>query len=554
MFRKVLGGAGDIVPMFRQMLINLRTRFQHTDGKLKKIQHALAISTEITDKIEVFPKDRLLPVIIDHRLMMLHLLDKTQSFYFFGNKHFFITIKKIIRILQLHFSLSFLKKIDSGVPDYQNTASMSTPFLTHGRLPQELTVAMVAAMRFIFTLLALLLLTFAPAWADTVTNLRLFQIAGTATTRLTLTIDRQVPYRAFVLNNPMRVVVDLPLLNWQAPMNKGDRTGRIRSYRQSVFQKDTRRLVLDLNKPMIVTAHGRDSAADGRGWDYYFDLQSAAAMQFQQAIGRVSVGGGAPQTATHGTEQTLQLRNAIPAMEISPVLTAPAKKKIPLIVIDAGHGGVDVGAIASTGVYEKNITLAIAKRLRDTLLSTGHYRVHLTRDRDIFIKLPQRVAIARRMSADMFVSLHADTIMRPGVQGASVYTLSETASDAETAKLAERENAVDTLVNVDVGDVEEDVADILIDLVTRDTMNQSKVLAGNVVKTFYKHGIRTLPQRPHRSAGFAVLKAPDIPSILIEMGYLSNRAEANRLTTAAHQQRLADAITATIDQFFSDSQ
>lgn len=407
-------------------------------------------------------------------------------------------------------------------------------------------------MRLFLALFAGLFLTFASAQAGTINDLRIFQ-TGNHTTRVTLGTDTAMPYRAFVLNNPLRVVIDLPLMNWQAPMNKGDRTGRIKSYRQSVFQHDTRRVVFDLNTPMIITSHARLSPEAGRGWQYIFDLQPASAMKFQQAIGRVVTGGGAPQNATKGTSQNLRLATDIPAMETSPVLTAPTKKKIPLIVIDAGHGGVDSGAIASNGVYEKNITLGVARRLRDALQATGHYRVHLTRDRDIFIKLPQRVAIARRMGADLFVSLHADTIMRPSVQGASVYTLSETASDVETAKLAERENAVDTLVNVDVGDVEDDVADILIDLVTRDTMNQSKVLAQTVVNTFRRQGIATLPERPHRSAGFAVLKAPDIPSILIEMGYLSNRNEANRLVNADHQKKLANAILTTIDTFFANN-
>ncbi len=405
-------------------------------------------------------------------------------------------------------------------------------------------------MRFIYSLLAVFILSYSVAYANNINDLKIFQVGGTLT-RVTLVTDQAVPYRAFTLNHPMRVVIDLPLMAWRAPMNKGDRKGRIRSYRQSIFQKDTRRVVFDLNAPVIIAAHARQAAANGRGWEYSFDLQPATAMQFQQAIGRVAVGGGAPQSATRGTkDSSLHLANDIPAMETAPVLVAPAKTKIPLIVIDAGHGGVDSGAIASNGVFEKNITLSVARRLRDTLEATGHYKVHLTRDRDIFIKLPQRVAIARKLGADLFISLHADTIMRPGVQGASVYTLSEKASDAETAKLAERENAVDTLVNVDVGDVEDDVADILIDLVTRDTMNQSKVLAQDVVSTFHQNSILTLPEHPHRSAGFAVLKAPDIPSVLIEMGYLSNRTEANRLINPEHQQKLAEAIVATIDKFF----
>lgn len=410
-------------------------------------------------------------------------------------------------------------------------------------------------MRFVLLIgfLFSLLCGFAHASNGTITDLRLFYEGDT--TRLTLEIDRAVPYRTFILNNPMRMVIDLPLVEWRAPMNKGDRKQRIKSYRQSVFQGDTRRVVFDLNIPMQIVRHTRLAPSSGRGWQYIFDLRPTSAVQFQQAINKVQVGGGASTSATSGTSETpVVKKSTIPAIETSPVLTAKEPREKPLIVIDAGHGGVDPGAVASSGVYEKNITLATARKLRDALLSTNRYRVKMTRDSDIFIKLPQRVAIARQAGADLFISLHADSIMRPTVQGASVYTLSETASDAETAKLAERENAVDSLVNVDVGDVEDDVADILIDLVTRDTMNQSKVLAGTVVSAFKMKGVAMLPQNPHRSAGFAVLKAPDIPSVLIEMGYLSNRYEANRLATSEHQQKLANAIAHVVDRFFERNQ
>lgn len=412
-------------------------------------------------------------------------------------------------------------------------------------------------MRLIFALIICLLPFGANAAQGTVTDLRLFQVGSE--TRIVLDATEAVPYRAFMLNNPMRLVIDLPLMEWNAPMNKGDRKRRIKSYRQSVFQQDTRRVVFDLNTPVVISKHARLPPNGTRQWQYSFDLKPSSAIQFQTVISRVVTGGGASENATYGTRDEkpviaapkMPLNDTIPAVETAPVLTATKPKKKPLIVIDAGHGGVDPGALAANGVYEKNITLNTAKRLRDALLATGRYRVHLTRDRDIYIKLPQRVAIARSKGADMFISLHADTIMRPGVQGSSVYTLSDTASDAETAKLAERENAVDSLVNVDVGDVDQDVADILIDLVTRDTMNQSKVLAQTVVSTFHKHGVRTLPERPHRSAGFAVLKAPDVPSVLIEMGYLSNRSEANLLITPKHQQKIATAVVAVVDRFFT---
>lgn len=379
-------------------------------------------------------------------------------------------------------------------------------------------------------------------------------------TRVLLDTNGAAPYRAFALNDPPRLVIDLPVMAWQAPMNKGDRNGYIKAYRKGIFQKDTLRVVFDLNKPIAIEAHKRVPPAGKGPWQYAFELVPVSATAFQQSLGAIATGGGASeiiQKTTTVTTITDTVTTAPPdapplAPPLAPTLVAPTSRK-PLIVIDAGHGGVDPGAIATNGAYEKNITLATAKEVRRLMEASGNYRVHLTRETDIFIKLPERVKIARAKGADMFISLHADTIGRSAVSGASVYTLSDKASDVETAKLAARENAVDNLINVNVGTVDADVADILIDLVTRDTMNQSRVLAETVVSTFKAQGVKTLPQNPHRSAGFAVLKAPDIPSVLIEMGYLSNRQEADNLNKAAYRTKLATAITKVIERYFSET-
>jgi len=389
----------------------------------------------------------------------------------------------------------------------------------------------------------------------TVTDLRMMRDPA-GTTRLVLDVTAAVPFRSFVLNNPQRLIIDLPRMNWAAPMNKGDRNRFVKSYRMGSYQKDTLRIVFELNRPVIVSQQMRLAPTDGRPWQYIFDLKPVDPVRFQQAVQKVNVGGEAPATATNNATGNLTgvtTTTAKVMVEPKATQTAPTAIKKPLIIIDAGHGGVDPGAHAVNGMYEKNITLAVAKALRDDLEATGRYRVKMTRDRDIYIKLPERVHIARAAGGDMFISLHADTISRSNVQGASVYTLSEKASDAETAKLAERENAVDSLVNVNVGDVDTDVANILIDLVTRDTMNQSKVLAETVVSTFKHSGIHTLPILPHRSAGFAVLKSPDIPSILIEMGYLSNHQEADNLSDDSYRQKLAGSVAKIVDRYFSET-
>ncbi len=235
--------------------------------------------------------------------------------------------------------------------------------------------------------------------------------------------------------------------------------------------------------------------------------------------------------------------------DMPPVVKAHKGPK-PMIVIDAGHGGDDPGAIGANGAKEKTVTLAAAKELKEKLESTGRYRVHLTRSTDKFIKLPDRVKIGRTQGADLFISLHADSIDKPGVSGASIYTLSNTASDAQTAKLAARENRADLIAGIDLSHEDKEVADILIDLTMRDTMNQSKFFANTVVKQAKSQGIKLL-EKPHRFAGFAVLKAPDVPSVLIEMGFMSNRNEVSQLSSPAYRAKIVNAVAGGIDAYFA---
>jgi N-acetylmuramoyl-L-alanine amidase len=226
---------------------------------------------------------------------------------------------------------------------------------------------------------------------------------------------------------------------------------------------------------------------------------------------------------------------------------APGPK--PLVVIDPGHGGQDPGAIGPGGIKEKNITLALGRALRDKLEESGQYRVMMTRDKDVFIKLRDRVTFAREHGAALFISLHADSIDKPGVQGASIYTLSEKASDKETQKLADRENRADLIAGIDVDTDDQEVASILVDLTMRDTVNQSRYFASRLSSIFASEKIRML-ERPTRSAGFAVLKAPDVPSILVEAGFMSNRREAEMLNTPEHRNRIARALKKGIDAYF----
>ncbi len=235
----------------------------------------------------------------------------------------------------------------------------------------------------------------------------------------------------------------------------------------------------------------------------------------------------------------------------SPAATEPmtkAKDGVPTIVIDPGHGGVDPGATGVSGAYEKHLTLAMARELKTALERNGRYRVHLTRDRDVFIRLRERIAFARNKGADLFISLHADAVQNPQIRGLSVYTLSRNASDSEAQALAEKENKADLIAGIDLSHESADVANILIDLAQRETLNRSAGFATELVDEVGQE--LDLLGNTHRFAGFAVLKAPDVPAVLVEMGYLSNEAEENLLRQPQYRARLAKSITKAVERFF----
>jgi N-acetylmuramoyl-L-alanine amidase len=230
----------------------------------------------------------------------------------------------------------------------------------------------------------------------------------------------------------------------------------------------------------------------------------------------------------------------------------PAPGGKPLVILDPGHGGIDPGTHGQSGIQEKDLVLSVAKTLRKALEATGRYRVQLTRDSDVFIPLRGRVNIARAAHADLFVSLHADSNDRRDIRGASVYTLSEDASDREAATLAEKENMSDVIAGVDLTGENNPVASILIDLAQRDTMNRSVRFAETVLGTL--PAVTSIqPLSPHRAAGFAVLKAPDVPAVLIELGYLTNSKDEGEMTTQAWRNRVSGAISAAVDAHFGNA-
>lgn len=234
----------------------------------------------------------------------------------------------------------------------------------------------------------------------------------------------------------------------------------------------------------------------------------------------------------------------------APKKVAPRNAPLPLVMLDPGHGGKDPGAIGVSGTYEKHVALAAAQELRRKLLATRRYRVELTRGRDVFVALEERVAIARRRGASLFVSMHADAMPDNDVRGASVYTLDENASDSQTAALALRENAADRFGTPNYRGTPPEVARILVSLVRQETRVGSTRMARSVVRALARD-VRLLPN-PARHASFMVLKAADIPSVLVELGFMSNRVDEAALRRPAHRAVLATALVRAVDAYFAD--
>jgi len=419
-------------------------------------------------------------------------------------------------------------------------------------------------------------------------------------TRFVLELSDAVPYRIFVLGSPYRVVVDLPRLDWTAlpPTNPG--RGLVTGIRQGWLDAQTLRLVLDVARPVRVVGHELLTARDGHQPRLMIDIGSVPPAEFQRTLstifGRLGRTQGptpaavasavpavpapvpvpapgrpaaqaaaprAPATAALQTHQppvpatTPQRATAIPAsLPTAPPMRSPATPpkppspsgQRPLIMLDPGHGGIDPGAIGVGGLREKDVTLAIARALRQELERTGRYRVALTRTNDTFVRLRQRVAIARDRKADLFISLHADSLNSATFRGMSVYTLSDTASDREAEQIAANENRADAIGGIDLSQETDVVASILIDLAQRDTLNHSRRLARHVVDSL-KTTVPMVP-KPQRSAGFAVLTAADVPSVLIELGYLTNAADAHLLTAPDERRTVAKSLLRAIEHYF----
>jgi len=368
-----------------------------------------------------------------------------------------------------------------------------------------------------------------------------------AKTRIVMDVKGPISYKYFLLANPYRLVLDMLEVDFELNPVSGVLTGGVLGYRFGLLKPGISRVVIDLSKPLLVDKHFIIKPGAKPQSRLVIDLIPTTRSKFlahvRKSRNQKTVGLLKLKSEEQKYQTNQEFKNKFSQKKIS-------KSKI--IVLDPGHGGVDPGAIGIRGTYEKKIVLMAAKSIKEILAKSGRYNVILTRKSDRFIPLRKRVAIARHARADLFISLHADSIKNGAVRGATVYTLSENASDREAAQLAERENKSDLIVGMDLDAESQEVTDILIDLVQRETMNQSAVFADAIVQEITKK-IKT-HRRPHKFAGFAVLKALDIPSILLEMGYLSNIEDETLLNTDAFQKKLGRAILLGLDRYFFEGQ
>ena len=348
-------------------------------------------------------------------------------------------------------------------------------------------------------------------------------------TQLTLTLSKPVAATAFLMERPDRVVVDMPEVNFQL----GDeavkrRGGVIASVRCGLFAPGRSRIVVELSAPALVASvQTRPS-----------DIADATLLTIEltrtdrETFRRTASNDQADLTLTTGSLPT----------------SAPTADRRPVVAIDAGHGGVDPGATAPNGALEKDITFAFASTLRDKLAAGGRYRILMIRDHDVFVPLEERVRRARDGGAELFVSIHADTISSAQVSGATIYTGSDRATDGEAASLADRENAADAAGGIARAAPPSDVTDILQELTLRETRLFSHRFS-NILLRDLSPVVRFSAQ-PQREAGFKVLRTPDLPAVLVELGYISNARDLELLLSADWRTRTALAMTAAVDRFF----
>ncbi|MBB5754159.1 N-acetylmuramoyl-L-alanine amidase [Prosthecomicrobium pneumaticum] len=360
-------------------------------------------------------------------------------------------------------------------------------------------------------------------------------ISGDASrTHFSVDLSEQTSIAVFPLADPYRVVIDMPETRFALGTDAGKAgRGLISAYRYGLISPGRSRIVLDVSEPVSVDKAYVAPAEGDTPARLVVDLVPIERAAYLESVRRWRERIGEAATA--------------PAAPSAPSVRPDDGRR--RVVIDPGHGGIDSGAIGTAGTLEKDVVLGFAKLLKEKLEASGQYEVTMTRQDDTFLRLGERVEFARRHHADLFLSIHADSFRGTEIRGATVYTLSEKASDQMAASIAESENKSDVLAGLEIEPTQDDVADILIDLARRETKSFSVVFARNLVEEL-KPDVN-LFKRPYQQAGFVVLKAPDVPSALVELGYLSNPEDEKLLLSEEWREKTASAIARSVDRYFT---
>src|SRR5215208_1960824 len=410
-------------------------------------------------------------------------------------------------------------------------------------------------------------------WETAVPAATAARLGGNAVrTRFVVDLSVAVNFNAYVIPGPYRVVIDLQEVTFDLPPESGSvGRGLVTAYRYGLMDQGRSRIVMETKGPVLIEKAFVVEPEDGQPARIVIDLVPANETDFarlyqQQLPPRAPPPDPDPALAlpfdSEGIPQELaplgggrlpkaaELEIASEKGQAASLDPADRKPKPhPVIVLDPGHGGIDPGAVSRNGTTEKSIALAFAQELQKILGKSGHYDILLTRTGDKFLTLKERVRIARKAQADLFLAIHADVVRGAPVRGATVYTLSDNASDAEAEAIARDENRADPIGGVNLAEDNDEITGILIDLALRETKNHSLVFARSMVKTLQP--VIQMTNRPVRSAGFLVLKAPDVPSVLLELGYLSNEADEKLLSSPQWRAGAAKAVARAVDNYFS---
>ncbi len=392
-----------------------------------------------------------------------------------------------------------------------------------------------AAVALLFVVLGLVLSSGARAAAPL--ELTSYKMAGDAMKmRIVMNFDREPDVKWFLLRGPNRLVVDLPATRFAVDAKDLKARGLVRAVRYGDVGEGVSRMIVTGKGPFAVDRVDVLKNDDGQGYRIAIDMSASSPREFEAAL--------AIQAQTTGATVSTDKGDRVATV---PKVAAAKPDHRFTIVLDPGHGGIDGGAEGLNGTVEKNVTLAFARGLVERLNREPGIKAVLTREDDRFLSLSERVQIAREKRANLFVSLHADTLQQNSIRGATVYTISDNASDGLAAALAKRENLSDEIAGIKLGDEPAEVADILLDLTRRETQAFSIAMARSVVGAF--EGQIGLINNPHRYAGFRVLQAPDVPSILLELGFLSNPEDEKLLLDEAWRAKVADLLAVAVRRY-----